>query len=290
MLIIILIILLLIPFIVMRYLNPREIANKFSSCNVITYGKKGTGKDVIHNMVIKIRNDFHYSNIEYVPFNVKCPWLQTDVKPLNFLTVAPNTYDKFLTGDVEIIRKTFTERKDYYLSDGGIYLPSQYDNMLSKLFPSLPILYALPRHLANFNIHVNVQNLNRLWIKLREQADWYICCLKTVNLGLWLYTKTIHYENYDDALNRIKPIKKLLKGDVSKVAESARGDLHYRRYLIPKKWLTYDSRYFHRVLYGISAPTKKEVKKQLIDMRTQSKKCALQLAIMADGRTDDNNI
>lgn len=240
-----------IVYIKIRYVNITFIANQFKVSNVVVFGKKGSGKDILFSAVIKKRGCAHYSNIEYYKG-------KTIIQPLKYLSVEPNVYSDFIDGKITVIDKKITERIDYYLSDGGIYLPSQYDNLLSKQYPSLPIFYALSRHLGNMNIHVNVQNLNRLWIKLREQADCYIRTKKTVNLGFWLLVTTYTYENYEDALELLKPIKKTIKGDVSKVEESSRGMIEKRSILVPKRWLEYDSRYFHKVIYGVEAPRKKK--------------------------------
>lgn len=244
--IIVAIVILIIAFIVMRYWNINRIVEYFESNNVIVYGKKGKGKDVLFAAVIKKRNKPHFSNIKY---NDK-----TDVKSISYLNVSPNTYENFIDGKVTVIPKNIEEKKDYYLSDGGIYLPSQYDNILSKKYPSLPIFYALSRHLGDMNIHVNVQNLNRLWIKLREQADTYIRIGFKIKLPGYILLSTRTYENYDDAFKNLKPVKKLLKGEVVRTEESSRGEIKNRLLLIPKRWLEYDSRYFHRVVYGVPAP------------------------------------
>lgn len=238
-----------VVYIKIRYINISYISKQFQSNNVIVFGKKGSGKDILFASIIKKRACFHLSNIEY--FKGK-----TEVKPLGYLSVEPNVYSDFIDGKVKVIPKNIIEKADYYLSDGGIYLPSQYDNILSKQYPSLPIFYALSRHLGNMNIHVNVQNLNRLWIKLREQADCYVRTKKAINLGFWMLVTTYVYENYNDAVELLKPIKRVIKGDVSKVEESSRGLIEKRTVLIPKRWLEYDSRYFHKVIYGVPAPKK----------------------------------
>lgn len=240
-----------IAYVKMRYINIAFITSQFKGCNVIVFGKKGSGKDILFSSVIKKRGCKHLSNIEYYKG-------KTEVKPLGYLSVAPNVYNDFIDGKVQIIPKNIIENADYYLSDGGIYLPSQYDNILSKQYPSLPIFYALSRHLGKMNIHVNVQNLNRLWIKLREQADCYIRTKRAINMGFWILVTTYVYENYNDALELLKPIKKTIKGDVSKVEESTRGLVEKRTILVPKRWLEYDSRYFHKVIYGVPSPDKKK--------------------------------
>ncbi len=239
-------ILLLIIFIRLRFVNLSYTAKQFERQNVIVCGKKGTGKDVLFSAIINKRKKLAYSNISYGKYTI--------VKPISYLNTLPNIYENLLENKIQIIEKNIEERTDYYLSDGGIYLPSQYDIALCKNdnYKSLPIFYTLSRHLADMNVHVNVQNINRLWIKLREHADYYITCKYCINLGLWMYLKTIHYENYDDCLNNKLPIRRRQR------TTDEKGNIEYRRYLIPKRFLTYDTRHFHKVFYGIPAPRNKK--------------------------------
>ena len=249
-------VLLLIIFIRLRFVNLSYTAKQFSKQNVIVTGKKGAGKDVLFSAVINRRRKKCYSNIDFGKYSI--------VKPIAYLNTLPNTYENLLENKITIIEKNIEERTDYYLSDGGIYLPSQYDIALCKSdnYKSLPIFYALSRHLGNMNVHVNVQNINRLWIKLREHADYYINCKLCVNLGLWLYLKTVHYEDYDDCLNNKLPTRRRI--------DESKGHIEYRRYLIPKRFLTYDTRYFHKVFYGVPAPSKKvKSKKKLVTCRLE---------------------
>ena len=76
-------------------------------------------------------------------------------------------------------------------------------------------------------------------------------CLNTNIAFLEIVTT---YENYDDALKNLKPVKKIIKGEVIKTEESSRGEIKNRLLLIPRWWLKYDSRYFHKVVYGFAAP------------------------------------
>lgn len=240
---------LLIIFVRLRFINLGYTARQFERQNVIVCGKKGTGKDVLFSAIINKRKKPAYSNIDYGKYTI--------VRPISYLNTLPNTYDNLLQGKIKIIEKNIQEKVDYYLSDGGIYLPSQYDNALCKddNYKSLPIFYTLSRHLGNMNVHVNVQNINRLWLKLREHADYYITCKGCLNLGFWLYLKTIHYENYDDCLNNKLPVRR-------KRNDESKGHIEYRRYLIPKRFLTYDTRHFHRIFYGVPAPSKNKKKRR----------------------------
>lgn len=245
---------LLVVYLVMRWYNPYLLYKFTRRKNTITFGKIGTGKDLVFSLLTHW-DKVHAANIPYNP--------NTMLEPLQYVTVAPNTYSEFVDGNVQVVGKTLREGVNYYISDGGIYLPSQMDTALSKSYPSLPIAYALIRHLANANIHVNVQNLNRLWIKLREQADGYIRTRGATFFPRWLpflrhyfLLKVTLYENYDDALDCLRPIRKVLNGDSAAVARSERGLVKEMRILWPRKHLQYDTRYFHSVIYGVPAPQK----------------------------------
>lgn len=156
----------------------RYIVDNFKKSNVVVAGKKGTGKDLIFNKVINRRNDYHYCNI---PMGDK-----NKIISLKAVSVEPNTYKDFINENVTRINRTFYEKKDIYISDGGVYLPSYMDAVLYKTYPSMPIFYALSRHLYENNIHVNVQNYNRLWKALREQADFFVTCRKTIKIPFFL--------------------------------------------------------------------------------------------------------
>jgi hypothetical protein len=245
---------LFVVFVVVRFYNPQYFFNFTRKKNCIIYGPIGSGKDLAMAILTHKEKKEHIANI---PYNKK-----TIVKPLNYVTVSPNTYVEFIDDNITIIEKSIQEGKNIYISDGGVYLPSQMDTVLSKKYPSFPIAYALIRHLANANIYVNVQNLNRLWIKLREQADGYVRTRGAFFFPKWLpflrryfLLKITLYENYEDALERLRPIKKMLTGDSTAVARSERGLIKEMRLLVPKRWLKYDTRYFHKVIYGVEAPS-----------------------------------
>ena len=100
----------------------------FEKCNVIVFGKKGTGKDLIFQKVINSRKDTYYSNISY----------GGDYKDIEVSELTTgNTYNDFIQNKINLCNKIDErEGKDIYLSDCGIILPSQYDSTLHKVFPS----------------------------------------------------------------------------------------------------------------------------------------------------------
>lgn len=233
-------------------LDLKFICNKFESGNCIVFGKKGKGKDLLFNAVINKRNKLAYSNIL---FNKKL----IQLKPIKDFSVEPNTYLNMLNGNIEKINKTIKEQTDMYISDGGIYLPSQYSMQLCKLYPSLPIFYATSRHLGNMNIHINTQYLGRVWDKLREQADNYFKCVETKRVGNSLITTIIYYDTYKSAMAELLPFKiGLFNSSEVKASlkefEAKNGTVKQLKIKQKIKHVYYDTRYFHKVFFDKRAP------------------------------------
>ena len=184
--------------------NGKELVKTFQRGNVIVTGHKGHGKDLLFSYIINKREDLDetaYSNTKYSEL--------TEPITVKDLSVEPNTYREFLEGNTEQIGKVLKEEQDIYIADAGLYLPSTYQDKLVKLYPSMPLFYAIQRHLYNSNTHVNVQNLERLWDKLREQADYYIECLSCIRLPFTkiFIQKMIYYDRYQAAKERVRPFK-----------------------------------------------------------------------------------
>ena len=85
----------------------RDILWNFKHCNVIVFGKKGTGKDLIFQYVINKRKDYYYSNISYGGDykNVK----------LKDVSCAPNDYNKIVNDEIIKSKHLFKENKDIYI-------------------------------------------------------------------------------------------------------------------------------------------------------------------------------
>ena len=179
-----------------------RIKRMFKRGNVCVCGVKGSGKDMLLANVIARRKEDYISNINYTN--------DSRFHKLKFddIDCGKNTYDDFINGTVKRYEFPFPKGTDVYLSDAGIYLPSQYCNELNKKYPHLATYVALSRHTSRANFHVNVQHLGRVYDKIREQSDTYIRCRfcyvlfgKIVIQGITLYDK------YESALNRVKPCK-----------------------------------------------------------------------------------
>lgn len=232
-----------------------ELALNFKKCNCIVFGRKGCGKDLIFNAVINKRKEVCFCNILYNrDYSIK--------RPIKYFNVEPNTYVSLLEDNITTIPKRIKENIDMYISDGGIYIPSNCDNDLCKRYPSLPIYYALSRHLGNMNIHINTQYLGRVWCKLREQADCYIKAVKTRKslFGQSLITECIVYDTYKSAMAELLPYEcGFFKSneEKAKLEEFKARNGEIKRLIIKQKIknINYDSRWGHKLIYGTYAPS-----------------------------------
>jgi hypothetical protein len=72
----------------------------------------------------------------------------------------------------------------------------------------MPIFQAMSRQVSRNNFHINCQNLNRVWDKIREQSDTYIMCnwCKFLFKRLVIQKVTI-YDKYQSCVDRVKPCR-----------------------------------------------------------------------------------
>lgn len=229
---------LLLIFFFIDTINKYQLIKFFNSNNVIVFGKKGTGKDLIFNFITSKKNKY-YSNIPYTNQNY-------ELFTLSDLKLGDNTFENTLNDNIIKSQWKFDEKTDFFISDCGIYLPSQYDYILHKKYSGLPLFYALSRHIGNHNVHCNVQSLERIWKPLREQADIYIKTLKTFKLPLFLVVKYRVYDKYSSATNDIRPVKeKLLKKDSQiKIQNANVGIIFEKTIFLFKPFIRYNSHYF----------------------------------------------
>lgn len=174
----------------------------FESGNVCVVGLRGCGKDMLFANVVARRKRPYISNTNY--HCKKSSFIKLCFDRLNI----KNNYKNFIADDIVPYDYPYPEDCDIYIADCGIYLPSQYCNELNKQYPEFPSFYALSRHVANCNVHFNVQNLNRVWDKLREQSDIYlrtVCC--KVIFKKWVIQKYVYYDKYQSCVDRVEPYK-----------------------------------------------------------------------------------
>lgn len=155
-------------------MNIEKIKKYFEQGNVCVCGERGKGKDMLVGNVIVRRKLDYISNCEYP----RKKGLQPTYYPLDFgaINCGGNTYANFMSKDIKPYTYPYPLGVDVYISDVGVYMPSQFCNELNRQYKEIPTFMALSRQLGECNVHINVQNLNRAWDKLREQSRTYITC------------------------------------------------------------------------------------------------------------------
>ena len=178
----------------------KKIIDLFRSGNVCVCGLRGRGKDMLMANVV-VRRDMPYvSNTDYGGDHIK-------FDPLNY-ACGGNIYRDFLNGTLKHYEFPHEDGTDIYVSDAGIYFPAQHCKELNKEYGFLSTYVALSRQLGESNFHFNVQNLNRVWDKIREQSDIYIMCnWCRVLFGKLVFQKVTVYEQYESAVARIPPYR-----------------------------------------------------------------------------------
>lgn len=181
-------------------MNMKKILKLFRAGNVCVCGLRGRGKDMLMSNVV-VRRDMPYvSNVDYGGDHI-------DFDPLNY-ACGGNTFEEFINGDLNPYVYPHEDGTDIYVSDAGVYFPSQYCKELNKRYGFLSTFMALSRHLGECNFHFNVQNLNRVWDKIREQSDIYIMCNRCIVLfGKLVVQKVTVYEKYESAVDRVPPYR-----------------------------------------------------------------------------------
>lgn len=177
----------------------KKIVKLFKKGNVCVSGLRGSGKDVLFGNVIARRKGAYISNLNYGK-----AFYPLDLKKLD---LGGNTYSNFISGNVKNYVFPYPLGTDVYISDAGVYFGAQHVTELNKKYDSLVSYQALSRQVSHNNVHVNAQNLNRVWDKIREQSDIYIsCCWCFVFLG-FVFMKVTLYEKYQSAVDRVKPCR-----------------------------------------------------------------------------------
>lgn len=176
----------------------RKIIRLFNKGNCCVFGLRGTGKDILFGNVIARRKEQYISNLDYGNQYNRFVFDLVDLK---------NTYKNFLTGNVNQYVWDFPPNTDIYLSDCGVYFPSQYNGELNKQYPSVPNYQALSRQVCKNNFHFNAQNLNRVWDKIREQSDIYIMCRSCKVIFGICFLRYRLYEKYQSAVDRVAPCR-----------------------------------------------------------------------------------
>lgn len=221
--------------------------------SLIIFGKKGHGKSLLFSKIALYysKKNGYASNVPFKHKNEKIISVAKD------LSISPNNQEKFLNNDITVInKKDDLENVPILIDDAGIYLPNYLDSLLKKVYPSLPISYALWRHLYNAPIYINSQSVNRCYALIREQADGFIKARRVIKLGLFCVIKCTYYSNIDSASRDLAPMeKKLIASDKNRYYEyqALYGEIKDFSLYVWSFKHKYDSRHFHNVLFGYNA-------------------------------------
>lgn len=176
-----------------------QLRRYFNTGNVCVTGLRGRGKDMILANIACRNKRPYISNVDYTQDERYIPL------DLSELDCGKNTYKEFIDGTPHPYVFPYADGTDVYISDVGVYFPSQYCNELNRDYKYFPVYMALSRQLSSNNIFVNVQNLNRCWDKIREQSDTYIYCRWCkVLFGKIVVQKITIYDKYESCLSRME--------------------------------------------------------------------------------------
>lgn len=240
----------------------RKVIRMFKEGNVCVTGLRGTGKDLLMGNVIARRQQPYVSNLNYGG--------QFHAADFNSLDCGGNLYLDFLSGKVKFYEYPYPSGSDVYVSDAGIYFPAQYCSELNKKYGSIATYQALSRQVSHNNFHVNSQNLNRVWDKIREQSDLYIRCRKCVYFHGLVFQSITLYDKAQSCVDRVRPcrIKVPLFNKQAKTQANIYRDQFFNTHgmvrdmlLIYRNRSEHDTFYFERMMKEGATFDEKEKKK-----------------------------
>lgn len=240
-------------YLVFKCVTGRRFLKDVQKDSLIIFGKKGKGKTLLFSEMT--RNEKH-GYVSTTDFKHKGQILI----PYNAVNIDPNTWEGVLNSEVTKIKKQPFEGKGVYLDDAGVFLPNFADQMLKKNYPSLPIAYAVWRHLYNAPIHINSQAVERTYKMLREQADGFI----QVRGVRWFFglgfIRCTYYDRIESAKAQLSPMRKAIFNKFSTTEYDkfvAMNGIIKDFLIFAPSWRNkYNSRYFHSVFFGFE-PKKK---------------------------------
>lgn len=250
---------------------------RYAVGNGIIYGGRGKGKGLMLNYRIRKDNTKPYCNVPYANSEL----LEEPIEYLN--SIQPLTIESFITGDIEPIKKLEKfEKRNIYLDDVNIYLPNWADSMLKKTYQSMPPMIAINRHLYDAFMIITTQDRERPYKLLKElQSDFSMRAVRVYGkdkgadkshlwqcipiLNHFIAVKYIYHEvpksqdmlpfEAKGVVNETLKHGYLSSGQATKeVYEATHGKIFAGYVIQLKKHISYDTRYFHSVVYGTKAP------------------------------------
>lgn len=182
----------------------RRILKLYENNSVSICGKKGRGKDMLTaNVIARRKRKYYISNVDYKVSN------SSFIRFNPALLRTGNDYKSFISNKTKQYIYPYPDGTDIYISDCGVYFPSQYCSELNRDYKDIPVFMALSRQLGDCYVHTNAQALNRVWDKIREQSDIYISCewCKVFLRGQLVVQRVRVYERYDSAVSNQPPCR-----------------------------------------------------------------------------------
>lgn len=237
----------------LQHRNFHKVVKMFEYEGVSVYGKRGRGKDLLTANVVVERDLPYVSNIPYTKDEKN--FIKFDPE---YMSLGGNTFHGFARGEIIQYDYPLPDKADFYISDVGVHYPAQYNDVLNRLYPSVPMFLALCRHLGDCAVHFNSQSLSRPWDKLREQNECYVYCKSCkVLFGKFVFQSIIVYDRYQSALDKVSPLNlktpllgKKVKNDIAMTKAkylASYGNIKPMR-LFYKNKSCYDSRRFKTIL------------------------------------------
>lgn len=185
------------------FINRQYFYGLFKQGNCIVTGMKGKGKDMAFCLVINHFKENYISNVQYSNPKKKYKRFEFDAKVWE---MAGNTHENFINDKFKKFVYPYPDGINYYISDMGIYFPAQYATELVKKYKSAAFFQALSRHLGNCTVNGNVQSINRVWDKIREQSEIYIRQFKCkVFFGKFVFMSGAVYEDEETCRKGVTP-------------------------------------------------------------------------------------
>lgn len=235
-------------FTVIKCCLGRAYLKKIKEDSLIVFGKKGKGKTLLFSEMTRMDKKGFLSNTDFKRKK------GTIINP-GEITVKPNTWESVLNGDYCKIEKKEWESKPVYLDDAGIFFPNFADSLLKRSYPSMPIAFAVWRHLYNAPIHINSQDVNRVWKMLKEQQNGAIQCRKTVRIGPFAFIHCTYYSHLESAAKELLPMKETIFNKYNKAElnlYNANNGIIKDFVIFAPTWRNkYDSRYFKSKFFTI---------------------------------------
>lgn len=234
----------------------KKVIKLFEEGSVNVNGKRGSGKDLLMSNIVARRKLPYVGTVpyggEYYPFEY------------DKIALSGNTYKNLISGKITDYKYPYPDKTDIYLSDCGVFFPSQYCGELNRDYPELATFCALSRHLGDCSVHFNTQAPQRPWDKLREQSETYIRCrwAKVIRLGRIkvVVQKITLYDKFSSCCDKVEPCRvkipllgsKEVKMQARTYVDKFRNQYgnvtsHFLVYLHKSE---YDTRYFKTLLEG----------------------------------------